>query len=116
MCDSGDYETCMRKALDLADYEALREEQRRRRESGDAKQLGIGIGNFTESGGLSPSKVAAGVRLQSGGWEAATGRRRRPGRVEGVTGASPHGQGHGTRRCQRAPDTPGGAGGDVEGF
>jgi hypothetical protein len=56
MYDSGDYETCMRRALELADYDALRAEQRRRRESGDVKQLGIGIGNFTESGGLSPSR------------------------------------------------------------
>src|SRR5690606_16616762 len=65
--DSGDYETCMRRAMELSDYDALRAEQKRRRESGDAVQLGIGFGNFTESGGLSPSKVAAGVRLQSGG-------------------------------------------------
>ncbi|MDQ3430053.1 MAG: xanthine dehydrogenase family protein molybdopterin-binding subunit, partial [Actinomycetota bacterium] len=82
MYDSGDYETCMRKALDLAGYDDLRAEQRRRREAGDVKQLGIGIGNFTESGGLSPSKVAAGVRLQSGGWESASVRMFASGKVE----------------------------------
>ena len=27
MYDSGDYETCMRRALELADYEELRAEQ-----------------------------------------------------------------------------------------
>ena len=104
MYDSGDYETCMRKALDLADYEEMRAEQRRRREAGDVRQIGIGIGNFTESGGLSPSKVAAGVRLQSGGWEAASVRMFGSGKVEVVTGTSPHGQGHVTSWSQIAAD------------
>ena len=114
MYDSGDYETCMRKALDLADYDALRAEQRLRRERGDVKQLGIGIGNFTESGGLSPSKVAAGVRLQSGGWEAATVRMLASGKVEVVTGTSPHGQGHETSWSQIAADAFGVDVDDVE--
>src|SRR5918998_225675 len=114
MYDSGDYETCMRKALDLADYDALRAEQRLRRERGDVKQLGIGIGNFTESGGLSPSKVAAGVRLQSGGWEAATVRMLASGKVEVVTGTSPHGQGHVTSWSQIAADALGVSPDDVE--
>jgi carbon-monoxide dehydrogenase large subunit len=114
MYDSGDYETCMRKALDLADYDTLRAEQRRRRESGDVMQLGIGIGNFTESGGLSPSKVAAGVRLQSGGWEAASVRVLASGKVEVVTGTSPHGQGHVTSWSQIAADALGVPVEDVE--
>jgi len=104
MYDSGNYEVCMRKALELADYEGLRAEQRRRREAGDARQLGIGIGNFTESGGLSPSKVAAGVRLQSGGWEAASVRILASGKAEVVTGTSPHGQGHVTSWSQIVAD------------
>jgi carbon-monoxide dehydrogenase large subunit len=105
--DSGNYESCMRKALDLADYEEVRAEQRRRREAGDAKQIGIGIGNFTESGGLSPSKVSAAVRLQSGGWEAASVRMLASGKVEVVTGTSPHGQGHVTSWSQIAADALG---------
>jgi aerobic carbon-monoxide dehydrogenase large subunit len=114
MYDSGDYETCMRRALELADYDALRAEQRRRREAGDVKQLGIGIGNFTESGGLSPSKVAAGVRLQSGGWEAASVRMFASGKVEVITGTSPHGQGHETSWSQIAADAFGVDVDDVE--
>ena len=105
--DSGDYETCMRKALELADYEDVRAEQRRRREAGDTRQIGIGIGNFTESGGLSPSKVSAAVRLQSGGWEAASVRMLASGKVEVVTGTSPHGQGHVTSWSQIAADALG---------
>jgi aerobic carbon-monoxide dehydrogenase large subunit len=105
--DSGNYESCMRKALELADYEGVRAEQRRRREAGDAEQIGIGIGNFTESGGLSPSKVSAAVRLQSGGWEAASVRLFASGKVEVVTGTSPHGQGHVTSWSQIAADALG---------
>jgi aerobic carbon-monoxide dehydrogenase large subunit len=114
MYDSGDYETCMRKALDLADYDGLRAEQRRRREAGDVMQLGIGSGNVTESGGLSPSKVAAGVRLQSGGWESASVRMFASGKVEVVTGTSPHGQGHVTSWSQIAADAFGVDVDDVE--
>lgn len=112
--DSGDYETCMRKAMELVGYDELRAEQRRRREAGDAVQLGIGIGNFTESGGLSPSKVAAGVRLQSGGWENATVRMLVSGKVEVVTGTSPHGQAHETVWSQIVADALGVEPGDVE--
>jgi aerobic carbon-monoxide dehydrogenase large subunit len=112
--DSGNYESCMRKALELADYEGVRAEQRRRREAGDDKQIGIGIGNFTESGGLSPSKVSAAVRLQSGGWEAASVRMLASGKVEVVTGTSPHGQGHVTSWSQIAADALGVDVDDVE--
>jgi carbon-monoxide dehydrogenase large subunit len=114
MYDSGNYEACMRRALELAEYDEVRAEQRRRRESGDVKQIGIGIGNFTESGGLSPSKVAAGVRLQSGGWEAASVRMLASGKVEVVTGTSPHGQGHVTSWSQIAADALGVDVDDVE--
>ena len=114
--DSGDYEPCMRRALELVDYEGLRAEQAPRRAAGDAVELGIGIGNFTESGGLSPSKVAAGVRLQSGGWEAATVRMTTAGRAEVVTGTSPHGQGHETAWAQITADSLGIDPADVEVF
>ncbi|HVL86092.1 MAG TPA: molybdopterin cofactor-binding domain-containing protein [Pseudonocardia sp.] len=112
--DSGDYEPCMRKAMDLVGYDEVRAEQARRRETGEVVQLGIGIGNFTESGGLSPSKVAAGVRLQSGGWENATVRMLVSGKVEVVTGTSPHGQGHETVWSQLVADSLGVHPDDVE--
>ena len=112
--DSGDYETCMRTAMEAVDYAALRAEQERRRTDGDPVQIGIGFGNFTESGGLSPSKVAAGVRLQSGGWEQATVRMTTSGKVEVVTGTSPHGQGHETAWSQIVADRLGVHPDDVE--
>jgi carbon-monoxide dehydrogenase large subunit len=52
--DSGDYATTLRKAMDLAGYEQLREEQRRRRAEG--KLMGIGVSFFTEVVGAGPRK------------------------------------------------------------
>ncbi|MCW0212175.1 MAG: xanthine dehydrogenase family protein molybdopterin-binding subunit [Pseudonocardia sp.] len=112
--DSGDYEACMRRALEIVGYDEVRAEQARLRAEDGPVQIGIGIGNFTESGGLSPSKVAAGVRLQSGGWEAATVRMTTSGKVEVVTGTSPHGQGHETAWSQIVADRLGVHPDDVE--
>jgi carbon-monoxide dehydrogenase large subunit len=52
--DSGDYEGALRKALDLAGYEALRREQAERRLRGEL--MGIGVGFFTEAVGAGPRK------------------------------------------------------------
>ena len=46
--DSGDYERALDLALETAGYEALREEQKRRRESGNARALGIGVSVYVE--------------------------------------------------------------------
>ncbi|MBB4662080.1 aerobic carbon-monoxide dehydrogenase large subunit [Conexibacter arvalis] len=52
--DSGDYETALRKALEMAGYEQLRAEQAERRERGEL--MGIGLGFFTEAVGAGPRK------------------------------------------------------------
>ena len=52
--DSGDYETTMRKAMEMIGYDALREEQRRRRQKGEL--MGIGMSFFTEAVGAGPRK------------------------------------------------------------
>ena len=46
--DSGDYEGALDLVLRSAGYDELRDEQRRRREEGGAKQLGIGISCYVE--------------------------------------------------------------------
>lgn len=46
--DSGDYETSLNLALQAAGISDLRDEQARRRESGDALQLGIGVSAYVE--------------------------------------------------------------------
>ncbi|MGZ4522576.1 MAG: xanthine dehydrogenase family protein molybdopterin-binding subunit [Mycobacteriaceae bacterium] len=112
--DSGDYEAATAKALELFDYDGLRAEQKRRRESGDVKQLGIGISTFTEMCGLAPSRVLGSLNYGAGGWEHAAIRMLPTGKVEVVTGVTPHGQGHETAFSQIVADRLGVAFEDVE--
>ena len=70
--DSGNYEAATAKAKELFGYDALRREQRERRDSGDPVQLGIGISTFTEMCGLAPSRVLGSLAYGAGGWETAS--------------------------------------------
>ena len=94
--DTGDYATALRKALDAVGYDELRAEQRRRREAGDVRQLGIGVASYVEiTGGGSEageSKENALVEVHP------------DGTVTILTGTSPHGQGHGTAWAMLASD------------
>jgi carbon-monoxide dehydrogenase large subunit len=112
--DSGNYEAATERAMELFGYEEMRAEQRRRRESGDTRQLGIGISTYTEMCGLAPSRVLGSLSYGAGGWEAASIRMLPSGKVEVVTGSSPHGQGHVTAWSQIAADALGVPFEDVE--
>ena len=82
--DCGDYERALDLALEHAGYAALREEQRRRRESGDARALGIGVSVYVEiTNGL--------VEPEFGGVEITP-----EGGAILRTGSFSHGQGHET--------------------
>jgi carbon-monoxide dehydrogenase large subunit len=105
--DSGNYEAATAKAMELFDYEGLRREQQKRRESNDPVQLGIGISTFTEMCGLAPSRVLGTLSYGAGGWEAASIRMLPTGKAEVVTGTAPHGQGHVTAWSQIAADALG---------
>jgi carbon-monoxide dehydrogenase large subunit len=102
--DSGNYEAATDRALELLGYEELRREQARRRESHDPVQLGIGVSTYTEMCGLAPSRVLGALRYGAGGWEHAAVRLLPTGKVEVVTGTSPHGQGHETAWSQIVAD------------
>ena len=52
--DSGNYEPAMRKAMDMAGYDALRREQAEKRVRGEL--MGIGVSFFTEAVGAGPRK------------------------------------------------------------
>ncbi|GHF86571.1 xanthine dehydrogenase family protein molybdopterin-binding subunit [Streptomyces thermodiastaticus] len=112
--DSGNYEAATDKALALFGYDALRAEQRERIERGDRVLLGIGVSTYTEMCGLAPSRVLRDLRYSAGGWEAASIRMLPTGKVEVVTGTSPHGQGHVTSWSQIAADVLGVPFEDVE--
>jgi carbon-monoxide dehydrogenase large subunit len=112
--DSGDYDTATQQALELIGYDELREEQRRRREANDPVQLGIGFSTFTEMCGLAPSRVLGSLSYGAGGWESASIRMLPTGKVEVVTGSTPHGQGHETAWSQLVADQLGVPFEDVE--
>ena len=112
--DSGDYEVATARAKEMFGYDELRAEQQRRRESGDPVQLGIGVSTFTEMCGLAPSRVLGQLDYGAGGWEHASIRMLPTGKVEVVTGCSPHGQGHETAFSQIVADRLGVAFEDVE--
>jgi carbon-monoxide dehydrogenase large subunit len=105
--DSGNYEAATDRALALFDYDKLRAEQADRNQRGDTVRLGIGVSTYTEMCGLAPSRVLRDLRYAAGGWEAASVRMLPTGKVEVVTGTSPHGQGHVTSWSQIAADVLG---------
>jgi aerobic carbon-monoxide dehydrogenase large subunit len=112
--DTGNYEAATARAKEMFGYDELRAEQKQRRDAGDRVQLGIGISTFTEMCGLAPSRVLGSLNYGAGGWEHASVRMLATGKVEVVTGASAHGQGHETAFSQIVADRLGVAFEDVE--
>ena len=105
--DSGNYEAATEKALALFGWDELKKEQAARRASNDPIQLGLGISTFTEMCGLAPSRTLGALKYVAGGWEHCTIRVLPTGKVELITGTSPHGQGHETAWSQIAADVIG---------
>lgn len=114
MFDSGNYEPTLDRALELVGYEEVRKEQQRRREAGETKHLGLGISTYVEMCGLAPSRVLASLNYGAGGWESATVRLLPTGKVQVVTGSTPHGQGQETCWSQIVGDKFGISPDDVE--
>jgi carbon-monoxide dehydrogenase large subunit len=112
--DSGNYEAATARAKELFGYDELRAEQQKRRESNEPVQLGIGVSTFTEMCGLAPSRVLGQLNYAAGGWDHAEIRMLATGKVEVVTGTSPHGQGHETAWSQIVADRLGVPFEDVE--
>jgi len=83
--DSGDYAGALRKLVEVAGYEALREEQKRRRARGQL--IGLGLSTYVELAAPGPADACV-VRLE------------RDGRATVLTGSKPHGQGHETAWAQ----------------
>jgi carbon-monoxide dehydrogenase large subunit len=90
--DSGDYERSLDLALEAVGYDELRAEQARRREAGDARQLGIGLSVYVEitNGGAEPEFGAVEITPEGG--------------AVVRTGSFSHGQGHETAYAQVVAD------------
>src|SRR4051794_2443726 len=87
--DTGEYEKPLDRALELVDYQRLRQEQAEARKNG--RYLGIGLASYVEICGFGP-------------WESSTVRVEPGGEVTIFTGISPHGQGEETTFAQLAAD------------
>ncbi len=87
--DSGDYARTLRRLIEVAGYQRLREAQRRARDNG--KLQGIGVATYVE--------IAAGTDADQ-----STARLEADGTITVVTGSTPHGQGHQTTWAQIAAD------------
>ncbi len=96
--DIGDFEACLNKALELAEYAGFPD----RREASEAKGLkrGIGLSAYIEACGLAPSQAAGALGSGVGFWESAEVRVNPTGSVEVLTGSHSHGQGHETTFAQ----------------
>ena len=90
--------------IEALDYDAFRREQEERRQSGDRKQIGVGLSTWTEMCGLAPSRVLHALKYIAGGWDAATIEMLPTGTVRVLIGVTPHGQGHVTTFSQIVAD------------
>ena len=96
--DTGNYEAALNKALEIAEYHKLREEQERLRREG--RYIGIGISSYIEVCNF--AYQSAQVRVEP------------TGKVLVFTSTSPHGQGEETSFAQLAADVLGISIDDVE--
>lgn len=102
--DSGNYEPALDMALDMIDYQELRAEQQKRRESGERKQLGIGLSSYVEVCGIAPSAYMSSQGWGAALYESANVKMHLTGKVVVTTGSMPHGQGHETTFAQVTAD------------
>ena len=96
--DSGDYEAALDRALEIADYDNLREEQVRLR--GGPILMGIGIATCVDASGFGPTR---GISARPG-YESAIVRMDPAGKATVLTGSSPHGEGMETTFAQIVAD------------
>ena len=95
--DSGDYDAALTKALEAADWDAMKKQRDAAKAEG--RLVGIGLAMYVEVCGIGPSAT-----LPTGGWEHSQVTIERDGRISATTGASPHGQGNETTFAQMLAD------------
>jgi carbon-monoxide dehydrogenase large subunit len=108
--DGGNYEAALKKAMDMIDYRALREEQKEKRAKGEL--MGIGISSFTEVVGAGPSKDydILGIKM----FDSAEIRIHPTGKAMARFGTKSQGQGHETTYAQIVAEELGLPADDIE--
>jgi len=96
--DIGDYNACLDKALEIANYAGF--EQRRKASAERGRLRGIGLATYIEACGIAPSNVAGALGARAGLYEVGTIRVNPTGSVTVLTGSHSHGQGHETTFAQ----------------
>ncbi len=101
--DSGNYEMSLGRALEMFDYKAFREEQKRMRQEG--RYIGVGFASYAYRAAF-PSVIINDIpgSFFPGGWEAAEIRVDISGTVTVSCGVLPHGQGAETTLAQIVAD------------
>jgi len=100
--DTGDYEACLDKALEMADYKGLAKRKSESEKNG--KLRGLGFSAYIEACGIAPSAAVGSLGAGVGLWESAEMRVNPVGTVELLTGSHSHGQGHETTFAQVVSD------------
>jgi carbon-monoxide dehydrogenase large subunit len=103
--DSGDPPALFEELLKIANYDALRTEQKILREEGVL--MGIGLACFLDKSGTGSSRNLASKGGLHGGYESAAIRVHSDGKVTVFSGSHSHGQGHDTAFVQIAADALG---------
>ena len=108
--DSGNYEGALKKAMEMIDYRALRQEQADKRARGEL--MGIGISSFTEVVGAGPSRDydILGIKM----FDSAEIRIHPTGKAMARFGTKSQGQGHETTYAQIIAEELGLPSDDVE--
>ncbi len=100
--DSGDYQACLRKAMELSRYDDMLARRDSERKAGRLR--GVGVSVYTETSGFAPGFVFARLGVRMGGYDSATVKIDPQGRLMVTTGAFPHGQGFNTVASQICAD------------
>jgi len=100
--DTGDYEVCLARAIELADVAGFAARRDAAKQNG--KLRGLGYSCYIEACGLAPSKIAGALGARAGLFEAGEVRVHPTGTVTVFTGSHSHGQGHETTFAQVVAD------------
>lgn len=100
--DTGDYEPCLDRAIELADVKGFRARRDASRAKGRLR--GMGYSCYIEACGLAPSNIAGALGARAGLFEVGEIRVHPTGSVTVFTGSHSHGQGHETTFAQVVAD------------